>query len=551
MRDLRPFLALLRGRPLRTLALGTLVAALAFAAGVSLLALAGWFIAACALAGASGVMTFSYLLASGGVRSLAIVRTLTRYGDKLLNHRATLAYLTRLRVEVFRRAAALDPLRYSRYRSGDVLERLLGDVGTLDTLLVRVLVPSVAIGGVTLVGLGFLGWLSPSLLPLVGGLTLTLGVALPTATSLSTRRAGARLRSAKAGLRTHLVESAQGVREIRSYGAEAATQARLGEEVRGVRRSARTLHLAEALAGGLSEILVWGGVLLAVMLSVNLFQANTLSAAQIALAAFLTLVLLEGVAELPAAYAHLGLARGAARRLNAFLGGTSQTSASPELPECVPKDSIGTPGQLELRNVTFAYPGREPVFTDLSYTFSPGVNLIVGPSGRGKTTLLRLLVGELEPEQGTVDVDVRASSVTLIGQDAHIFSGTVRDNLLVAAPDASEQRLWRALRVVCLDDAVRALPEGLDARVGGSGADLSGGQRRRLSLARAVLLSPSVLLLDEPSAGLDAETARRVLNNLRRALPDVTFVIATHAPHLVRADRVLELRSQGEVSYIR
>jgi ABC-type transport system involved in cytochrome bd biosynthesis fused ATPase/permease subunit len=200
--------------------------------------------------------------------------------------------------------------------------------------------------------------------------------------------------------------------------------------------------------------------------------------------------------------------------------------------------SVGPPGARRLDGLDVALPDR-------------GLTVVAGPSGAGKSTLLRLCARELEPAAGqltldfvplgSIDIDTFWQRVGYVAQNSHVFSGTLRDNLLLAQPDAAEADLWAVLDVVRLTDLVRRLPDGLDTPVGEEGDHLSGGERRRLCVARAILRRPALLLLDEPTAGVDRGAAERMLRGLRAYLPSSTIVVASHDPLPLTVDVSLVL----------
>ena len=539
---------LLRGSALRQTLLGLALATLAGAGAAGLVGLAGWFIAASALAGISGAAGFIVAYPSSGIRAFAILRTLSRYGERLVNHRATFSLLARLRVHFFERALALPAKRLARYRSGDLLNRALADVDALDNALLRVLVPTVSVALVSAGSVAFVAYHSPPLaLILTGGLLLG-GLALPLAAALLGRRPGEDVSRQRSELRTRLVEALEGLPEIRSYGAGRLVASQIREALDDSHRAesrSKTLDSLTSAIGGLFTSATTFAVLFAAL---ALSAGGALTAPLAVMTCLLTIAALEQTEALPAAYRALGRTRAAARRLDEIFD--ARETAIPSGSET--HLSAGAPGMV-VDDLTFAYSGRQPAFENLSLKVSPGyMTAVTGPSGSGKTTLLGLLAGELEPSSGRIlydSADLREipekelrDRLAYVGQDEHIFDTTLRENLQIAGPEADDERLLDALRSARLSLFVEKLEYGLDTPVGEHGRAISGGQRKRLAVARALLREPDLLLLDEPTGSLDRDTARRMMREIRTALPRSTILVATHDAALASAaDTTVEL----------
>lgn len=527
---------LLKGSALRQTLLGLGLAAVAGAASVGLVGLAGWFIAASALAGISGAAGFIVAYPSSGIRAFAILRTLARYAERLVNHRATFSLLARLRVHFFERALALPAKRLSRYRSGDLLNRALADVDALDNALLRVLVPTVSVALVSAGSVAFVAYHSPTLALILAAGLLFGGLTLPLIAALLGRLPGEEVSRERAGLRTRLVETLEGLPEIRSYGAGRLVAGQLREALDSshkAERRSKTLDALTSAGGGLATSATTFAVLFAAL---ALFSDGALTAPLAVMATLLAIGALEQTEALPAAYRALGHTRAAARRLGEIFDASAREEKASY--DGGPHLSAGSPG-ITVDELTFAYDGREPAFENLSLKVSPGsMTAITGPSGSGKTTLLGLLAGELDPSSGRIlydGADLREipekelrNRLAYVAQDEHIFDATLRENLQIAAPEADDERLLDALRPAQLSEFVQSLEDGLDTRVGEHGRALSGGQRKRLAAARALLREPDLLLLDEPTGSLDRDTARRMMREVRATLPHSTILVATH-----------------------
>jgi ATP-binding cassette subfamily C protein CydC len=534
MREMLHYLALIRGKLLGRFLLGLFLSCLASLAAVGLLGLSGWFITTSALVGLLGITTFSFLFPSGGVRAFALLRTAARYGERVVNHQATFALLARLRVLSFTRASHLPVRSITRYRSGDLLTRVMADIDTLDQMLVRILIPTLSTAIVVIGALVFLGGYSALLAVCAGIAVAAAGGALPLLMARLGRRPGAQFVEARAEARTRCVEALQGRREIASYQVEHIVKQQVGQALTRADEVQRVQLRDAAISAALMSALTSLTLLGTLFIGLSLLSRGTLGGAIVVMLYLVVTAIFECIEGLPQAYHFLGQTRHAARRLDALLPAVGPAPAQPA------KIANAWQEALCIEQVSFRYDEqRVPVFQNLTCVFPPGALVtITGPSGAGKTTLLKLLARELEPDQGTIALGetplahIQAEELhrhqALVSQDSHIFNASLQENLLMAKPDATVQEMRGVLEAVCLTNLVEKLTDGLDTRLGEHGEMLSGGERRRLSLAQALLKAPSILLLDEPTAGVDRETAQRILATLRARLPLSTIVVATH-----------------------
>lgn len=533
---------------------GVLFACLAAAASVGLVGLAGWFIAASALAGIAGSAAFIVAYPSSGIRAFAVVRVVFRYLERLTNHRVTFSLLSRLRVHFFERALTIPALRFSRYRSGDLLNRATSDVDALDNAFPRVIVPTLAAIVVCAGSVAFLAYHSPLLAVILGAGCLVAGGALPFVSAVIGRGSGTGITRAKAGLRIEVVEAVEGLPEIRSYGAGSVVAARLDTALDAAMRDERKAKTADATGTSAGTLVAQLTTLAVLLVGLALYQSVGLAGPILVLAVLLATGVFEQLGALPAAYRALGVTRAAAERLSEVF--TTKDEDGPRGTGNFPSSRDGNGPDIRVAGATFGYEGRDaPALDGVSFEAGAGsFTALVGPSGSGKTTLLGLLSGELRPDSGVVEAggvpvedigpEGLAAHVAYASQDEHVFDVTLRENLALAAPEAEDDVLLYVLDVVGLTGFYEGLEEGLDTRVGEHGREISGGQRRRLSVARALLRRPDVLLLDEPTGSLDDETARRMVRAIRENLPRTTIVLATHDPELVSA-AVPEARVAG------
>jgi ATP-binding cassette subfamily C protein CydC len=513
----------------RGLATGLALAILAAAASAALMGLAGWLIVRSAQTGLSVTSTFSWIFPAAGVEALAVVRTAARYGERLTTHGATLQVLARLRARVFASATRMAPRQLHRFHSGDLLDRVQADIDSLDRVVLAVAVPAVVATIVGASGLAVLALIRPAF-AVVTGVALAVAVAGDLAAGRRGRRAGGNLARARAAARVRLVEVLDGRTEIAAYGAGPRALGELAQRFRATDAPRRRWSAREG-AGVLGTDLAAAVAMAVVLANGAGLGARPLSPAILAFAALLTMTMFEVAGSLAAAGPAAGQALAAWRRLDEMTGLGTRADQAPG-----PQALAGTAwarGDVRIRGL-MAGLGDDPALwigrLDLP---GGGLTVLTGASGAGKSTLLRVLAGALRPMAGTVRVggtyphalgyENIVAGVTLVEQDSQLLSGTVADNLRLARPDATADELREAMEVSVLAGQVE-----LDTELGPGGEGLSGGQRRRLGVAQAYLRRPGLLLLDEPTEGLDRDTARALLDNLRSALPGTSIVAAIH-----------------------
>ncbi|MCC8912277.1 thiol reductant ABC exporter subunit CydC [Xanthomonas perforans] len=503
-------------------------------AGVGLLGLSGSFLTAAALAGVAGMGAgFNFFSPSAGIRALTFARIVSRYGEKLIGHDATLRIARDLRVWFFRRALPLAPGRLSATRTGDLLARLMSDIGEVDGLSVRALAPLAALLGIWLGGVA-----AAALIYLPAAcLLLVLGVLIGGLVPWQVARGGAQREQLRAqqrtALRTQAFEGLEGAADLAAVDAQGAWLQRSDAAAAAVtggdriqRRRLITGNLLHALCGGL-------GLASMLWLALGAAERGLIAAELAAGLVFLTMALLEVWAGAGLALQALQSARVAAGRLQAIVDQAPSVSD--------PAHAIDVPrtGTLQLQQVSFAWPGSvRPVLHALDLTLAPGERIAIsGDSGSGKSTVLALLLRLWDPQAGQLryaGIDLRHLAqaqwhqrIAWLPQNAPVFAGSVRDNLLIGDAAADDAALWQVLQQVRLG-AWASANDGLDTWVGENGATLSAGQARRLALARALLRDAPILLLDEPTDGLDVDTAHALLVDLAAALGERSLVMITH-----------------------
>ncbi|WP_343591599.1 thiol reductant ABC exporter subunit CydC [Paracidovorax wautersii] len=524
----------------RRLLLGMLLAAITVLAGMALLGISGWFITGTALAGLSAAATFSFnvFMPSASIRLLALGRTAGRYAERVVTHDASFAVLAALRERLFRGWAQPQGLRALQQRPARLLFRLTHDIDALESLYLRVAVPAGAALGAALLAGGVLGALDWRLglatfawLLLCGG-----GVAL-----LAARRArSAALRRARGleRLREQAIDLVAGQTELAMAGRLPAQCQRLARTDARLAQAEDALHRLETRTGWTYAVAGHATVAAVLLAMGALAQAGAVTAPLAALALLLALSALEPFAALRRGALEAGRSALAARRLAPRLAAPAVEAAT--LPPPAANDAA-----LRMDAVRAGYASDDDILLGIGLSIARGERVaVVGASGAGKSTLLALAAGELRPAAGSV----QAEAGTWLTQRTELFQDSLRDNLRLADPTASDEQLWSALQASGLAADVQRLARGLDTPLGEGGQGLSGGQARRLALARLLLHPTGFWLLDEPTEGLDGATAADVLARLARHAGRRTVLIATHLRReALLADRLIVL-AQGRIA---
>ena len=548
MGELKPWLALMLQRRMRLL-VGALLLALTLFSAIGLLALSGWFITATgvtALLWAAGQkVMFDVYVPGGGIRFFALTRTVARYSERVFNHNTVLRLLADLRGRHFSKLAMLDGASLGRLRAAQWLNRLTADIDTLDALYLRLLAPPlVALLGIVLV-CGVIALFHLSLAVLLGGLLLTLLLALTLGMALAGLRYSASRVEQLDELRSHSIEQLQGLAELSAAGTLALHQQKLLHASQQMLDEQLILQGRIALGQALATLGVMAAVLIGLFVAVQAYTAGLLSGPVMVMIPLALMALSEGLAGLPAAFAQSGATLAAARRLN------QQGQLRSRLPEAPVAAALPAELGLQWRDVCVQHAGLQR----LNLSLQPGERLaLIGASGAGKSTLAALAARQLDPDAGQVlaggvalaalSLEHWRSQVGYLTQQTELLHDSIRANLLLGNPTASNEQLWAALERVELADLVDGLPDGLNTWVGESGRQFSGGEGRRLALARVLLKDAPLVILDEPFSGLDAATRERVKAQLEPWLAGRTGLLLGHDAQLLpQADRVIGLES--------
>ncbi|WP_277965952.1 heme ABC transporter ATP-binding protein/permease CydC [Pantoea trifolii] len=551
MNDLLPFLRLFSRHPWR-LGLGVVLAIITLLASIGLLTLSGWFLAASSLAGVAGLYTFNYMLPAAGVRGAAITRTAARYFERLVSHDATFRVLQHLRVFTFGKLIALAPEQLARFRQGELLNRFVSDVDTLDHLYLRVISPLIGAAVVIVVVTCGLALLDVPLALLLGGIMLLTLLLMPPLFWRLGTSAGHQIAQHQAIWRMQLTHWITGLSELKIYGAAHLWRAQLDREELNWQQAQRRQHRLQALAQSLLLVISGATVTLLLWISANGVGGNSAPGAFIALFVFCGLAAFEALAPVAGAFLPLSQVTSAAKRVQEII----EQPAAIHFPYAKISSASGI--NLKMENISFSYPQRpEPVLQHFSLSLNAGEHLaLLGPTGCGKSSLLALITRGWEAQQGSISLNDSEialwdeaslrSRISVVTQRVHLFSQTLRDNLLLAKPDASDEQLVDALNKVDLAHLAEH-NEGLNAWMGDGGRPLSGGELRRLAIARALLHDGDLWLLDEPTEGLDASTEQQILTLLQHVTRGKTLIMVTHRlSGLDAMDRICVM-DQGQI----
>jgi thiol reductant ABC exporter CydC subunit len=513
------------------LALAVVFGVLAAASAIGLMATSAWLISRAA----QQPPVVDLAVAIVAVRTFAFARGAFRYLERLTGHDAAFRVLGRLRVATYQRLERLAPAAVAVLRAGDLVSRFVADVDAALDVLVRVVLPYLVAAGVGVASVGLLATILPAQAAVLAAGLLLVAVGVPVIQHAAARRQDRRTAPLRGELSAATVDLLRGLPELIAYRAAQRRLAALADTDDRLRRVTSRSAAGVGLGAGLVALAAGGCVWAGLALGGAAVRGGQLNGVLLAVVVLTPIAVFDTVSGVPAAAAHLATARAALGRVFGLLDQPDPVS-EPERPVAAPT----APYLVEVSGVSARWtPGGPDVLHDVTLTLRPGERTaIVGPSGSGKSTLAAVLVRFLDPSAGRVLINgVDATTVAgddvrrivgLLGEDARLFDTSIAENLRIADPAADESRLRRALADARLLDWVDALPEGLDTPVGEHGSRLSGGQRRRLVLARALLADFPILIMDEPTEHLDEETAEALTADLLAATRGRTTVLITH-----------------------
>ncbi len=523
-------LVALSAPPWRRLALSGLLGTAAAMVTIGLLAGSGYVVGRAAFR--PGLGAIAGVLAI--VEVMAFIRAPLRYGERLTAHDAAFRALTHWRVWLFDRLEPLSPAGLRSWRSGDLLTRAMQDVDTLQDLYLRGFTPAVVAMAASVLAIVVVAVLLP-IAGLILGAALAVALVVPPALAL-TNGSSEELESTLRGeLGGDVVDLVQGAPELLAFGRAEELLGRIDDSDDRLQRMARRRGRRGAWASAIISLCAGGAAVGVLLVSVDAVRGHRLSDTMLAVLPLAAIAAFESVPPVTQAAQRVGALVAAGRRLLA-LEEVTPPVLDPVSPQEIP---AGVP-EVALTDARLRYRDDLPWALDgLSFTLHAGEHVAVtGPSGAGKSSIVNVLLRfwELSGGEATLagvplrhlaQADVRRT-IALVDQDARLFSGTIRHNVTLCRPDASDDEIARALRLAQLESWIRSLPHGLQTQVGEQGGQVSGGQRQRIALARAILADAPVLVLDEPTSGLDEETADALLHDVTVASEGRSVLLVTH-----------------------
>ncbi len=540
-------------------ALSVLLNVLTIGSSIALIGTSAWLISTAAIATSIADLGVSIVM----TRFFGITRAVFRYLERLISHNVTFRLLARLRVWFYEKLEPLAPARLMEYKSGDLLARLVGDVETLENFYVRVISPTLTAVFIALSVSLFFASYDPALALLLISLFLTLGLILPLLAQFLSRKPGQTLITRRADLQTQLVDGIQGLADLLAFGRgkdRAQQIASLGNQYSTAQKQmARLSGFHSALSTFITNL----SILLVLLLIIPQVTKGDIKGVMLGTFALMTLASFEAVTPLPLAAQMWNASREAAKRLFDVVDVPSKSRSTQTLISNLhssnlqssnlqsPTPPFSHPPSIQFTNLSFTYPHTSiPALDNVTFTLPPSASLaIVGPSGAGKSTIVNLLLKFWDYNSGEItlggeslkalDQDEVRKRCALISQNSYFFNTSIRENLKLARPSASEEEMERAARAAQIHDFIMRLPKGYDTLIGEQGVRLSGGERQRLAIARALLKDAPILLLDEPTANLDPLTEKQVIETLFEIMRGKTSLLITH--RLVGLENVDEI----------
>ncbi|MCG8642403.1 MAG: cysteine/glutathione ABC transporter ATP-binding protein/permease CydC [Desulfobacterales bacterium] len=549
MRALLPFIKLFKYH-WRMMLAGLILSVATLVAGIGLLSLSGWFLSASAVAGLSLVtaQAFNYFTPGGGVRFFSMMRTVSRYGERLATHEATFRLLTRLRVWAWDKVLPLSARNMQGLRQGELLNRLVADIDTLDHLYLRLIIPMLSALILLFALFLFVAWFDVQLASILCASLLLIWLTLPWIFYFLGRHPGIWLIKSRRLLRIRILEFVQGLAEISLFGAMERFRDQLGRSEAAFLDSQRAMANVMALSQA-ALILCHGGVMV-LMLYVAAAGVGDYQppGPMLAMVAFTALACIEMLMPIAGAFQHLSSCVAAAERVNELV------DQPPGILFPDQTDAVVTQGELAFKDIVFSYGDQSrPVLKGIRVSIRAGEKVaILGRTGCGKSSIFSLITREWEPDSGRLLLDgtgiasygkkALTQGLSIMSQRIYLFSGTLRDNLTLAQPDVAgfagpddqkaaeavnDKRLIAVLEKVGLSALTRA-EDPLDLWIGEGGRQLSGGEQRRIGVARVLLRNAPLLLLDEPTEGLDKRTEREILSLLFEFAAGKTVLLISH-----------------------
>lgn len=549
MRNLIPFIKLFKNQT-QWMLLGTLLAWSAILMGIGLMSLSGWFISFTGYLATTTyaiASSFNYFYPAAGVRSFSLGRIVTRYGERILTHQATFKILTDIRVWFYKKLEPLAPSHLYKYKSGDLLTRLINDIGALDNLYIRILSPTIVfiLASITIALLFCSFSFTLAIFTFVA--LLVIGFVIPLLSSILAMKKAHKLNTTSAELKTNITEHVNSLAELKIFDLEGKHFENIKEQNSTLLKQEEKISVISGFGSALMTLALGLTVVMVTIFAVKLTQNGYINGAFIALIFLAIMAMFESIMPLPLAYQYLGKTLSASKRI------LNITDAKPDIE--YPAESQAKPNNFSIKfnNINFGYDTGNQILKDFSLDIKENEKVaLFAPTGSGKSTIINLLARFWDVDSGEISIGSQnikifdenqlRNSMTIINQAPHIFNTTIRENLLLAKDNATDEELLLALEKVELKNHVESLPKGLDTWTGELGRQLSGGQQKRLAVARAFLHDKPILILDEPTEGLDKETERLVFENLVELMQNKTVIFITHNAKLLESfDRIVRL----------
>lgn len=525
---LRPYIALYK-HYFWQIVIGLSLAILTLFASVFLLSLSGWFLASTAVAGVAGLYTFNYMLPAAGVRAAAIVRTASRYAERLVDHNTTFKILAYLRTLAFRKILPLSANQLAQYQKADLLNRFIVDIDALDHLYLKLFSPIVTaliIIVMLFVGLSYINLPIALIISII--LTITL-LAIPVIFYHAGKQLGETLAKQQSEYRALLINYLQGQAELTLFNAQDRYRVKLdqleSDWLYHQQKQSTLVALSSALV-----VLIAGFLTLLVLWLITHYTLSPL----VALFVFVCLASSEILAPIPTAFIFLGQVLASAKRTTALFNQTPDIKFTEQ-----GKVIDLTTAKLQFNDISFSYPNQPfAVLNHFSLTIEAGKHIgLIGKTGCGKSTLLNLVTRTWDPTSGNIfindtpinqlDEPTLRKVIAVVPQVITIFSDTLRKNLLIGDPKASDQQLIDVLQQVELSKLL-STEHGLDLPLGQGGRSLSGGEIRRIGIARALLHNSPLVLMDEPTESLDQQTEQQIIQLIKQTCQNKTLLMVTH-----------------------
>jgi len=518
----------------RLIVLGIFLAVFTIIANVGLMAISGWFLASMAAAGIAKV-TMDYFSPSAGIRLLAIFRALGRYGERLINHSATLHILSDLRHWFYKRIEPLAPAILQKYHSGDVFSRIKADIDTLENVYVRIIVPFITAFVTSLLFVFFM-YLHNENLAIVEAFGLIVaGFIVPIILLFLSKKTGAELIRISSKLRQSSMDSIQGLGELLIYGASNKQVDKINDLSKKLSKAQYKMVFYDGLAIASLTIMTGITIVLVIIITTPIIREGGMPAVNIAMLVLFALASFEAIMNMPQAFQLLPETIVAGRRIFELI------DSKPSIVESKIESPSIKNFDLIFDKVSFSYPpSKIKILNNLSFTLKEGDNLaIVGRSGTGKSTIVNLLTRFYDFDKGSITIgghSIKVSHtedlrryISVASQQNQLFNNTIRENLLLAKPDATETELDEVCKIAQIYDFIKSLPNTYDTWTGELGYKFSGGQKKRLTVARALLKPAKILILDEPGEGLDRETEKDMLHAIFAYKKLESILIITHS----------------------